>query len=292
MTLIGLLTYLLFISIVNVNCYDPQTALTSVWLSGAAYCGKDMYYNMNLGGPSQGFKTHIALYDYKSDLQGYTGVLTDKKQIYVVFRGSSSARNWLEDFEIKQVPYNSNNECLDCKVHNGFYKSSLAVKDDVLLSIRGLKKKYPSYEIIVTGHSYGAACAQLIGMELIANGFQDVSVYNFGQPRMGNKIFANYVETKLDHKLWRFTHNKDVVPHLPTREPIEYLHSCREIFETEDGYLRLCSDYVGEDPKCADQYALKETNTADHLVYLRHNMSCEASIISKIQRSILERLLT
>jgi hypothetical protein len=284
MTLIGLLTYLLFISIINVNCYDPQTALTSVWLSGAAYCGKDMYYNMNLGGPSQGFKTHIALYDYKSDLQGYTGVLIDKKQIYAVFRPFKFI-NWLDS---KQVLYNSI-ECLDCKVHNGFYKSSLAVKDDVLLSIRGLKKKYPNYEIIVTGHSYGAACAQLIGMELVANGFQDVSIYNFGQPRVGNKIFANYVETKLADKLWRFTHNKDVVPHLPTND---YLHSSREIFETEDGYLRLCSDYVGEDPKCADQYALKETNTADHLIYLRHNMTCEASIISKIQRSILERLLT
>lgn len=284
MTLIGLLTYLLFISIIKVNCYDPQTALTSVWLSGAAYCGKDIYYNMKLGGPAQGFKTHIALYDYKSDLQGYTGVLRDKKQIYIVFRPFKFI-NWLDS---KQVPYN-NNECLDCKVHNGFYNSSLAVKADVLMSVRGLKKKYLNYEIIVTGHSYGAACAQLIGMELVSNGFQDVSVYNFGQPRIGNKIFANYVETKLADKLWRFTHNKDIVPHLPTNN---YLHSCREVFETESRKLRLCSDYVGEDPKCANQYALKETNTADHLIYLHHNMRCEASIISKIQRSILERLLT
>ncbi len=222
MMLFRLLSYLLFILTVTVNSYDPQTALTSVWLSGAAYCSKDIYYQMNLGGPAQGFKIHIALYDYKSDLQGYTGILSNTNQIFVVFRGSSSARNWLEDFEIKQVPYlSNNNQCTDCKVHNGFYKSSLAVKNDVLLSVRGLKKKYPNYEIIVTGHSYGASCAQLIGLELLANGYQDVSVYNFGQPRVGNKIFANYVETILADKLWRFTHNKDIVPHLPTREPIE-----------------------------------------------------------------------
>ena len=76
-SLIELLAVLLFVSFVN--SYDPQTALTSVWLSGGAYCGKESYYSMNLGGPALGFKVNLALFDAKSDLQGYTGVLTDKK---------------------------------------------------------------------------------------------------------------------------------------------------------------------------------------------------------------------
>lgn len=290
-SLIQLFAFLLFIK--AVTGYDPQTALTSVWLSGAAYCGKETYYSMNLGGAAQGFNVNLALFDAKSDLQGFTGVLTNKKQIFIALRGSSSIRNWIEDFEIKQIPYTSNNNaCVGCKVHEGFYKSTMAIKDEALRSMRSLTRQYPNYDIIVTGHSYGAACAQLLALELIYNGFDNIAVYNFGQPRVGNRIFANYVETILPDKLWRFTHDKDIVPHVPTREPIEYLHSCREVFETNTGMLRLCSDYVGEDPKCADQYDLKETNVDDHLIYLKHNMSCEASTISKVRRSILERLLT
>ena len=289
-SLIELLAVLLFVSFVN--SYDPQTALTSVWLSGGAYCGKESYYSMNLGGPALGFKVNLALFDAKSDLQGYTGVLTDKKQIFIALRGSSSVRNWIEDFEIKQIPYTSNNNaCLGCKVHDGFYKSTMAIKDEALRSMRSLTRQYPNYDIIVTGHSYGASCAQLLALELIYNGFENIAVYNFGQPRVGNRVFANYVETILADKLWRFTHDKDIVPHLPFVE-FEYLHSCREVFETNEGKLRLCSDYVGEDPKCADQYSLKETNVDDHLIYLKHNMSCEASTVSKVRRGILERLLS
>ena len=60
---------------------------------------------------------------------------------------------------------------------------------------------------------------------------------------------------------------------------MDYLHSCREVFEDANGYLNLCSETNCEDPKCADQFALKETNGDDHSIYLKHPVSCDASTI-------------
>ena len=68
-----------------------------------------------------------------------------------------------------------------------------------------------------------------------------------------------------------------MVPHVPPIDGFGYAHSCGEIFEDTTGILHTCSTTVCEDPKCADQYALYQTNTDDHLYYLGHQVSCEAS---------------
>ena len=77
------------------------------WLSGAAYCGKEKYGSMIVGGPAEGFVYYDTLYDMKSDLQGFIGVLPSSKSIYVVYRGSSSALNWIYDMEL----YNRHGFC-------------------------------------------------------------------------------------------------------------------------------------------------------------------------------------
>ena len=57
-----------------------------------------------------------------------------------------------------------------------------------------------------------------------------------------------------------------MVPHVPPITCIGYLHSCREVFEDENGILHLCSESNCEDPKCADQFSITETNTDDHSI--------------------------
>lgn len=255
------------------NSYNLNEAQRSVYLSGAAYCGKENYKTMHLDGPASGFIVEDILYDIKTDLQGYVGYMKDFKNIYVVLRGSSSVMNWLDDFEIKLVPYNTFVEC-NCKVHNGFYKSALGVKNKTIATVKVLKQRFPKYNVIVTGHSYGAACGQLLAMELEKEGI-NVAIYDFGQPRVGNKMYADFVNTIInDH--WRFVHNKDTVPHVPI-ESMGYLHSCREVFEEPDGKLKTCSEVNCEDPTCGEQYRLVETNTEDHSYYLGHRVNCEES---------------
>jgi len=258
------------------SAIDYTQLNTGVWLSGAAYCGKEKYGTMQLGGPAYGFVYKDTLYDVKTDLQGYIGTLSTTKSIYVVLRGSSSTMNWLDDFEVKLVPYTSYPEC-DCKVHNGFYSSALGVSNKTIETIKSLIKIYPTYSVVVTGHSYGASCAQLIAMELENNGIQ-TKLYNYGQPRVGDSKYAGFVNTVIT-EYYRTTHNKDTVPHVPPMEGFGYLHSCREVFEDVNGNLKECSEVNGEDPKCADQYSLAQTNTDDHSYYLGHHVSCEDSTI-------------
>ena len=76
---------------------------------------------------------------------------------------------------------------------------------------------------------------------------------------------------------WRFTHTKDIVPHVPPMSGLDYIHSCGEIFENINGALKTCSTTNFEDKTCADQYSLKETNGDDHKEYLQHSLECEAN---------------
>ena len=256
--------------------YDINTSNISVWLSGAAYCNKEGYSSMELAGPANDFQYYETLYDKSTDLQGYTGVIHETKQLYVVFRGSASITNWLDDAEVLQVPYNTFPEC-NCKVHTGFYKSAKNIYPQVESSIRDMLDIFPKYMITVTGHSYGAAVANLVAMELVSNNYM-ASVYNYGQPRIGNSAYADFVNTKLSNN-WRFTHHKDMVPHVPPTTGLHYYHSCREVYEDEKHNLHICSNTDCEDPNCADQFALYQTDTTDHHTYLGHAMECDTSTV-------------
>jgi len=247
---------------------DMDIANIAVWLSGAAYCEKDNYKTMQLLGPAKNFIVKDVLYDSETDLQGYTGILKPENTIYVIFRGSSSKLNWEADLEIIRVPYYTFPEC-DCSVHTGFYKATNNLKEATINSVLKLQKEYGYKNIIITGHSLGAAIAQLISMELFAIDIKTY-IYNFGQPRIGNDKYAEFINKNMKW-LYRFTHNKDMVPHIPPRS-IGYLHSCKEMFEDESGNLNECT--ICEDPKCADKYRLSQTNTADHSYYLRHFLDC------------------
>jgi hypothetical protein len=256
--------------------YNADISNTAVWLSGAAYCGKENYKTMKLSGPATNFIVDGVLYDPKTDLQGYTGILKSTKTVYVVFRGSSSKLNWMADFEVTKRQYYTYPEC-ECKVHNGFYDATENLKDYVIKSVREIKEKTGYSNVIVTGHSLGAAVAQLIGMELSAVDIKN-QIYNFGQPRIGDENYATFVNT-ISEELVRFTHDRDMVPHVPPRE-MGYLHSCREVFESESGKLKECSSVECEDPKCSDQYRLSQTNTEDHSIYLGHYLDCGNSTYS------------
>lgn len=268
--------FLFFSFLSKVFSYDAAQLNTGVWLSGAAYCGKDKYKTMILGGPATGFTYKETLYDVKTDLQGYIGILPTTKSIYVVIRGSSSVMNWLDDFEVRLVPYETFPEC-DCNVHNGFYKSALGVVDKMLTSVKALRLQYPGYSVVVTGHSYGASCGQLLAMELVKAGI-NVKLYDYGQPRVGDAKYAAFVNSKIT-EYYRTTHNKDIVPHVPPIEGFGYQHSCREIFEDSTGKLTTCSATNCEDPKCADQYSLVQTNGDDHSYYLGHRVACSESTV-------------
>lgn len=97
------------------------------------------------------------------DLEGYVAVDTVREEIVVAFRGSSSTRNWIADFDFILTPTDA---CDGCYVHNGFYLSWEEIKTYATEYIEAAYALYPDYKLTLTGHSLGAAVATLAAVDL------------------------------------------------------------------------------------------------------------------------------
>ena len=91
----------------------------SLQLSLAAYCGKDKYTSYEFKSAADGFVVSIVVYDQSRDVEGFIGYLPSEQSLYIVFRGSESAENFLTDFDGLKDPYLDWPEC-NCEVHSGF----------------------------------------------------------------------------------------------------------------------------------------------------------------------------
>lgn len=90
-----------------------------------------------------------------------------------------------------------------------------------MIEVDALSTHYNTRKVKTTGHSLGAAIAQLLAMDFVSAGY-DVSMYNFGQPRVGNKAYATY-SNQLMPDQFRHTHFKDLVPRVPSEE-MQFYH--------------------------------------------------------------------
>jgi predicted lipase len=149
----------------------------------------------------------------KSDTQGF--IATKDKTIYIVWRGSSSKKDFQNDASIDKVPFIEEGE----KVHIGFKSSWEAVKDqtyealDKALKTLGGEDKIDN--IIVCGHSLGAAVTTLFAYSIytIYKSNKIISC-TIGSPRVGNKVFKQNFDKSPIESL-RIVHNNDVVTHSP-----------------------------------------------------------------------------
>jgi predicted lipase len=192
--------------------------------------------------------------------------MPSESAIYVVFRGSTSIADWVNNLDAVLTDYP---RCSKCKVHKGFYKAQQSVISYITSSVQALRQKYPSYTVIVTGHSLGAAVATLTAIDLQESGMGAVRLFNFGSPRVGNDEFAAWTSTYISDRN-RVTHYKDMVPHVPMHE--RFTHISGEWYEDQDHSLHQCNGY--EDNNCSYQWHI--TNIDDHMHYLNLYMGCDA----------------
>jgi len=260
------------LSLVVAELNATDTTQTSLWLSSAAYCAKESYLSRTYKGPSTGFVGTYVIYDSKSDTTGYIGYMPSEKKIYVVFRGSSSTKNWISDLDALKETYSSYPEC-NCQVHKGFYDAEQRVISNVIAEVKRLQSSLSGYSVTVTGHSLGAALSHLAVMDITKAGIT-ANVINFGMPRVGTPQYSAFAASKVTSTK-RYVHNKDQVPHLPFEEKMTFKHVCTEFFENSSGSVKQC-DASCEDPSCGDQFAFSQTNWDDHGIYLGLVMGCNS----------------
>lgn len=182
-------------------------------------------------------------YEQKATTQAF--VLQDKnvdpELIVVAFRGTEffSSDDWISDFDLSwyEIPGMG-------KVHAGFMKAlglqkSLGWPKDIV-QVDDNNQPFPAYyflrkllkqlleknekaRFVVTGHSLGGALAILFPAILA---FHEESwflkrlagVYTFGQPRVGDGNFVEYMKGQLaKHEVpyYRVVYSNDMVPRLP-----------------------------------------------------------------------------
>ncbi|KAH0544741.1 hypothetical protein FGG08_001108 [Glutinoglossum americanum] len=157
-----------------------------------------------------------------SGITGVTGFVAadaTNNLVVVSFRGSVSANNWIIDFLVDLV---DTGLCSGCKAHTGFWISWAAARNQVLNAITTGMNLYPGYQLVVTGHSLGAAIATLAAAELRNSG-HTVALYNYGSPKVGNDALAVHV-TNQPGGNFRVTHTDDPAPRFPLLNLYEHIN--------------------------------------------------------------------
>ena len=253
--------------------FDREIAGAAVWFSADAYCPLIELPTRDWVGPTTGFTYVGTILDAPSDTQGYFGVHHRSHSVWIVFRGTTTARDWMSDAALWQVP-EWEEECMGCMVHFGFKKCKDAVLAQVTAAVQQLLQSHPNYRIIITGHSLGGAIASLIAVDLAhILPSHNIVLYTFGSPRVGNAATSAHANAVLPRAV-RITHLQDVVPHLPT-ESRGYVHFPHEVYEDENHQLVFCEG--ADDAACAEQWKLRDTNAMDHMLYLNHGMHCDSA---------------
>lgn len=190
---------------------------------------------------------------YSSEVIGMDNMF----QVYVFegravlnFRGSTDQKtSWLENFLSAMIPasgeiiidgkshnYTFSNDSL-AAVHGGFALAIVFLQEEVITQIKQLNHK-GIYDIILTGHSQGAALSQMFRVFLeLAKGDQIIKkntfkTYAFASPKIGNRTFTDeYNNTYCNGWSFSIVNPEDVVPTLPLSYSEERLFTVDNVIE-------------------------------------------------------------
>ena len=241
---------------------DPAMANATLTYSEIAYCGD--YATREYSGAAAGF---VYTYEFNGlhENQGLMGYNPNDQTIYISFRGSSDPQNWITNLEAFQKDCPASWNIAGCGVHKGFFNAEQDVIPGIYANLKSLMDKYPSYKVVVTGHSLGAALATVTAADLISSygvPASKVTLWNYGSPRVFNEAGSVGVSSMI-LSIHRVTHHKDLVPHSPTHN-MNYQHIDNEWYEDPTADVVSCTGY--EDPNCSYKWAI--TSIKDHLVYM------------------------
>lgn len=206
--------------------YDHATAIRALYYSAAVKCHPSAVINWTCGPACSTVGTLSDVQFVYNDsmlVRGFVGYDSQRDQIVLSYRGTENIVNWLEDFDFKLIPYTRHDCGSECKVHQGFYNTYEFMANTLLPATKALMAAHPSASFLITGHSLGAAQAQLCLIDIMAlvAGTRPIAMYNFGEPRIGNPTFADWaiglVNQHSSNTVYRLVNDNDPVPMVPLK---------------------------------------------------------------------------
>ena len=148
----------------------------------------------------------------KDDTEGY--IAANDRVIVMAFRGTEPThlQDVLSDARLHKVPGPLG------EVHRGFLHAFDLVQDDAFAAIEQWRGKDNPQSLWCTGHSLGAALAVVAVAKLLVDGQTVNGLYNFGQPRVGDDVFAAEFNRHFGERHFRFVNNNDAVTRVPPRD--------------------------------------------------------------------------
>lgn len=223
-------------------------------------------------------KRHEVISDDYYNLLSLVLLSTKNKEIVVAFRGTFNIWNIIMDITTRNIGGFDHN----IKLHQGFTKAAKALYDRVYRAIHRYRKEYPSFKIVLCGHSMGGAIARIMYFFFVNNEdfpSAEYELYTYGEPRVGNKAFADFMNHQ-NITTVRVVARADIVPHVPPTSLLgskfllndHYVHPHTEFWINGKKDQRFCSRTVYEDPKCSMSLGPLYT-IVDHLIYFDVNLA-------------------
>ncbi|KAJ3571302.1 hypothetical protein NP233_g3846 [Leucocoprinus birnbaumii] len=259
------------VSAVSTTDFDQFNPFT--FFAASAYCPPDKTKDWSCGAncdANPNFQPTASGGD-GSDIQfWYVGFDPDLSTIVVAHQGTdpkkiqsllTDADFFLDNFDANLFPGISD----DIKAHNGFLDEHAKTAPDILAAVQQTMKDQNTNKVTAVGHSLGGALALLDAMFLsLQIPGVDIQMINYGQPRVGNQAFADFVDANL--KITRITSRKDLVPIIPGRF-LGFKHESSEIhIESGDGSIVSCPGQDNTDSQCStgDAKNLFVADVEDH----------------------------
>ena len=164
------------------------------------------------------------------------------------------------------------------KAHS--YNSWLEARSGVLTALKAVASTYPTYQVVVVGHSLGGAIADIAAAEIRKAG-TNADLYTYGAPRIAGATLSNYITNQNQGRNFRTTHYDDPVPRLPPRalgfvhiSPEYYIDTVSGVLPTADNITLLegsvnLSGNTGNDRN--------KTDVGAHLWYFNAVSACSSN---------------
>uniref|UniRef100_R7W2M2 Lipase n=1 Tax=Aegilops tauschii TaxID=37682 RepID=R7W2M2_AEGTA len=165
-----------------------------------------------------------------------------------------SVQNWIKDLVWKQLDL-SYPDMPNAKVHSGFFSSynNTILRLAITSAVHKARKTYGDIGVIVTGHSMGGAMAAFCALDLAIKLRSDnVQLMTFGQPRVGNAVFASYF-----------------AKYVPNTIRLVWID------DSDDNTTEQICDASGEDPNCCRCLSILSLSIQDHFTYLGVDMESD-----------------